>query len=87
MMNHYPRETKEFQPVAITVDGAAVTAGVELAVVLGDARPTAWTAATSLSGKIGYLIDSMAVGTYTVWARITSSPEVPVINCGSFRIT
>jgi hypothetical protein len=87
--NVYPRETVEFVAVLITIDGVTVTSptGVELAVVLDGSRPTAWTAAIALSGKIGIIISGLAAGQYRVWARVTSSPETPVIECGYITVT
>lgn len=89
MSSVFQRETIEFLPVEVTLDGVAVTAGVELAITAGVARPTTWAAPTSLGGRIGVLIgNGQAVGVYTVWARITDagSPEVPVIVLGTYRI-
>ena len=88
MTNIYQRETVEFQPVLITLDGAQVTTGVEFAVIIPSARPVSsnWANATTLDGDIGFLVQNLAVGTWNVWARITDSPEIPVINCGSFAV-
>lgn len=82
----YPRETVEFLPVNITVDGAPVTSGVELSRTFGAERPTLWETPTSLGGKIGILLTAEATGYHTVWARITSAPETPVINAGTYLI-
>jgi hypothetical protein len=83
----YPRETVEFQPVVVTVDGATVTTGVTFAVLAPGNRPvTGWAAATTLGGKIGFMITGMAPAIYAVWAKVASSPETPVIYCGTFRV-
>ncbi len=29
---------------------------------------------------------ALGVGTFEVYAKVTDSPEIPVLNCGSFRI-
>lgn len=86
-MNVYPRETVEFLPVTVTVDGAPLTTGVEFTVTTDIARPANWAAPTVLEGAIGVMITGLAVGTYRVWAKVTDSPEIPVIECGAFRVT
>ena len=89
MTNIYPRESVEFQPILVTLDGVKVTTGVETAVLVPSARPTSssWSTAYSLNGDVGVLIQNLATGTWNVWARITDSPEIPVINCGSFVVS
>lgn len=89
MINNYPRESVEFQPILITLDGNPVTtaADVEVCITAQNARPSTWIASTSLGGEIGVMIQNLAVGTYLVWARITDSPEIPVINCGPFAVS
>lgn len=86
-MNTYPRESVEFQPVTVTVDGVTVTSGVEFAVTEPGTRPTVWAAAVTLSGKIGVMVEGFNPGNWHVWARITSTPEIPVVDCGAFIIT
>lgn len=85
--NSYPRETVEFQPIVITKDGVPVTTGVVTAIVAHGTRPTTWTAATVLGLEIGVMISGLTPGTYDVYAKITDSPEIPVMDCGSFAIT
>ena len=89
MTNIYPRESVEFQPILVTLDGVPVTTAVETAVLLPSARPAEsdWVTAYALDGDIGVLIQNLATGTWNVWARITDSPEIPVINCGSFVVS
>lgn len=88
MTNQYPRETVEFQPVTVTVDGVAVTTGVQFAIVNREAgtRPTTWTAAVALSGEIGVMITGLTPGFWEVYAQITSTPETPVIDCGYIQV-
>jgi hypothetical protein len=86
-VNTYERESVEFQPVTVTVDGTPVTTGVEIAVTTGNQRPTTWAAATVLDDQVGYLIDGLdPERVYTLWARVTDSPEVPVVRAGEFQI-
>lgn len=87
MSTTYPRETVEFQPITVTVDGVEVLTGVTVAVVASGVRPVTYTAPTTLAGKIGVMVTGMALGIYDVWAKVASSPETPVIYCGSFRVT
>ena len=84
----FQRETYEFLPVQVTVNGTAVTAGVETAIVELGARPSTWGTATTLGTAVGVMVAGTALGpgTFEVYAKITDSPEVPVLNCGSFRI-
>lgn len=85
-MNQFPRETVEFQAVAVTLDGAPVTTGVTFAVVHGNARPTTFIAPTVLGDEIGVMITGLSPGAYRVWAKVVAAPETVVINCGSFQI-
>lgn len=89
-MADYPRETTEFVSYTIRVDGVAVTQGVEFSVVPRTGtkpRPDTWTAATTLDGKTGFLIQPGVAGTHQIWARVTSTPEIPVIDCGTLTRT
>lgn len=86
MTSTYPRETVEFIPVAVTVNGVAVTTNVEFSLVPDGSRPTTWTTAATLSGAIGVLISSLTPGLWSVYARVSSAPETPVINCGTFIV-
>jgi hypothetical protein len=85
-VSNYPRETIEFQPIDITVDGQpAVAAQYQL--TTGSNRPSgAWTNVTSLGGKVGFLISGLAVGRYLCWAKLSSAPETPVILVGAFIV-
>ena len=84
----FQRETYEFLPVTVTVNGTAVTDDVEFAVVDLESRPDTFGAATTIGTAIGVMVNGTAlgVGTFRVFAKVTSSPEVPVIDCGSFRV-
>ena len=86
-MNSYPRETVEFQPVTVTVNGAAVTTGVSFADVPSGARPSTFTAATTLSGRVGVMVQGYGPGSRDVYAQVTANPETPVIYCGSYEVT
>ena len=87
MANVFPRETVEFQGVPVTMDGTVVTTNIEYCVVAPGVRPATWVSATTLAGATGFMVSGYAVGTYQVWARITSSPEIAVIDCGTFSVS
>lgn len=88
MPNVYPRETVEFQGVPITIDGTVVITNIEYAVTTPGARPATWVSATTLAGATGFMVQNYTTpATYQVWARITSSPEIAVIDCGTFAIS
>lgn len=86
-MNIYPRETVEFAPITVKVDGIVTTTGIQFTITAKSARPTIWTDAVLLGGKTGVMITGLAVGLYRIWAKVTSSPETPVLDCGLLKIT
>ena len=87
MIDSYPRETVEFLAVTVKVDGVEVLEEVTFCVALSGARPGVFVAPSTLDGKIGVLITGLLPGYYVVWAKVTSNPEIPVINCGAFQVT
>lgn len=87
-----PRESVEYVRAVVTVDGVEVTAGVSVAITAATARPSSWTAAVVVDGHAAVLVgpgtgNALAPGTYRVWAKVTDSPEVPVVDCGLVTIT
>ena len=86
-MNIYPRESVEFQPVPVYQNSILVTSNVAFSIVVQGARPSTFTAATILQGSTGFMVTGLLVGTYSVWAQITSAPEIPVIYCGDFGVS
>lgn len=87
LMNIYPRESVEFQPVPVYQNGVLVTTSVSFSVVVLGARPSTFTAATVLQGATGFMVTGYSVGTYDVWAQVVSAPETPVLYCGSFGVS
>lgn len=76
--------------VRVTAGGADPTQDtVQMAVTLQGAEPSVWSAAswTSVNGVYyatvlvgpGSSLGSLAVGTYSVWVKVTDTPEVPVL--------
>lgn len=85
-------ETKEWVgPITVLADGAPVSS-FEVTVTEGQARPTTWTAATSLDGGLGVLVGTgtsfpLVTGKrYAVWTRHTDSPEIPVTKVGIIKV-
>ena len=89
MTNIYPRESVEFQPVLITLDNVSITTGIQIAVLKTNDRPVDgdWFTASTLSGQAGFFTGSYAAGTWKVWAKVSDSPETPVIDCGVFQVS
>lgn len=87
MTGSYPRESVEFQGITVTVNGAVVTTGVMFCIIPDGARPVTWIAPVTLGGAIGVMVTGLVHGTYRIWAQVTSSPEVPVIDCGIINVT
>jgi len=86
-MSRYERESIEFQPVNVTVDGVAVTSGVTFAITPNGDRPTTYTPPTTINGTPGVMIQGLTPGLYGIWAKVNSSPETVVIKCGTITIT
>ena len=87
MTNTYPRETVEFQPVTVLIDGAPVTAGVTFAVVAYGDRPVTFTAPVTLGGQIGVMVSGLVPGMWVVWAQVADAPEMVIIDTGAFTVT
>lgn len=87
MINTYPRETIEFQPISFELDGLPITNNVFVAVAATGTRPQTWAPATALDGAIGVMISGLAPGSWTVFAKVTDAPETPVVECGRIKIT
>jgi hypothetical protein len=86
-LNSYPRETVEFLPVTVTVNGVVTTTGVTFADVPSGTRPVTFTTPTTLSGRIGVMVQGYPPGARDIYAKVASNPEVPVIYCGTYTVT
>lgn len=87
-----PAETKEFLgPITVTVNGTPTNA-FELTLTKDAGRPTLWKAPRQVTGGLGLLVGlgtdfPLSVGhKHTLWARISSMPEVPVQRIGLVRV-
>lgn len=85
-MAQYERETVQFHPVAVTRNDETVTTGVEFAVTAPGNRPETWAPAEVVAGQTGLMVENMAPGPYTVWARVTSGVERVVIDTGTIEV-
>lgn len=86
MANAYPRESVEFQPVNIMVEGTPVLTGLSFAVVPDGSRPVTFSPADMVGGRPGFYVGGFGPGTYRVFAQLENPPETPVIDCGYFYI-
>lgn len=95
--------SRQYVPVVITIrDGDPTSSVVQMAFTLNDADPVdgdwqsaSWSTqpgplpgdyiAECLIGPGGTI--TLAKADYSIFAKITSNPEVPVIPCGTLTIT
>lgn len=50
-------------------------------------EPADWVGDVGMSRSARVLLDgSLAQGTYNVWARVTDTPEAPIIKCGRVKV-
>lgn len=86
----YERETVEFQPAQVTLNGVPVTSGVQFAVVPLGNRPalTDWHAAAVDGALIGVMVAGYAPGDYEVFGQVPAAqPGPPVVKCGAFHVS
>jgi hypothetical protein len=83
-----PRETDEFVPVGIKLNGQKITAGVEFAMTVGDDRPTVWVAGVISGGEVGFEVNPGAVPQILkLWIRVTIGSHKPVRGPLLYRLT
>lgn len=82
------RESIEFVPVTVTLDGEPTQTGVTLAIVPVGERPEEFTDRYELDDEIGILVDgpTLGEGYFFVWYKITDNPEIPVGRAGRIQI-
>lgn len=85
----YPRETNEFCAVNITdtTTGNPVTTGLTVCTVADGTRPATFIATTTSAGKQGITITGYTPGAYRVFVKVTASPFVAEVDCGTFTIS
>jgi hypothetical protein len=88
-VKRYPRETVEDVTFkTVTLNGTPVTT-FEYAITRPYQRPTTWLPTTLVDGTPAFLLDAPTLGglgEFTVWARITASPQKPVVEVESIWI-
>ena len=86
--NRYPHDTSEWAEVTVTVNDVVVTTGVEYAIqATGSTAAKTWTAAVIRDGKTGLNLSGLTAGFYDISARVTSAPDLIVIDCGTIEMT
>lgn len=80
-MRVYLKESIEFQPIEVELDGTPHNT-FEVCIVPDGERPASWQPSTLLGGKPGVMIEGLALGAYDVYVKVTSTPEVPVMKAG-----
>ncbi len=84
--NRYPSDTNEWAAISVTVNDVVITTGVEFAILpVGSSAAKTWTPAVIRDGKTGVQITGFAVGFYEISARVTSAPDLVVIDCDTFE--
>lgn len=81
-----PATSVEYVKVPVTASVALSSLPVEMAVITGTADPAEgdWQSASWDNGYARLLVGPLTADTsYTVWVRVTSTPEIPVMQAGS----
>lgn len=76
-----------YVPVKAGVDLAALP--VEVALTTNGAEPVGadWRTAAWDQGRARVLVGPLPDGRYSVWVRVTATPEVPVMKAGLLDVT
>ena len=82
----FQRETDDWLPAPVTIDGVNVISGVSYCITLRGVRPVTFTASVLRTDRIGVKVTGLSVGTYDVYARVSAPPDLPVIKIGMFYI-
>jgi hypothetical protein len=85
----FPAGSIELLGVDVLAGPTRVTAGVQLG-LLSEGTPRdqiTWQTPTVIGQRWGLLLDGLrAPGIYEVWAKLTASPEIPLIPCGTITL-
>lgn len=94
-MASIPSISVEYLHVPVT--GATSSMPVDIAIVARDTEPAdgdwhtaAWNGSDTTEAKVLIGPDTdlpLTDGVYSVWVRVTSTPEIPVIRAGILRVT
>jgi hypothetical protein len=82
----YWHGTKVYLPINVELNEVPVTANVTVCVALAGVDPVTFVTPDLVSGALFYMIQGLTPGFYKVWAKVTSSPEIPVFELGEFRV-
>jgi hypothetical protein len=83
------RETYEFRPVTLRdAAGLIYTGGWHYQITVYGARPTGtWLPAVTHAGKVGFVIQNLAAGTYLLYPRLDDdNPYLPVVEPVPFTV-
>lgn len=88
MSNVYERETNEFQPIVVVVDGVTLTTvtGLNFSITDLSTRPSVWIAAELYGGAVGLWVTGMSVGTYQVWWKYVIGSETIIRRSGQLIV-
>lgn len=86
-----PRESKELVgPITVTKDDVAYPT-FQIAVAAYGSRPVTFTDPTTVDNLqyrlTGPSTTDLAPGRYILWAKVTDTPEIPVIEVDTIHIT
>lgn len=86
---HVQYGSVEVVPLTVRVDGVKIgPEGVEVTTAPNEVDPTDWGAPTVLAdGTWGILVNGLAKGTHTIYARVTAPPEIAIVDCGQIVIS
>lgn len=88
-----PHETAEWRWIPIyqrlnpSLPDKTLWAGATSYAIVPDGnRPTTWTVSDTRNGFTGTSISGLGKGVWHAYAKVTSSPDTPVIDCGTFTL-
>lgn len=86
-MIYFERETNEFQPLGVTIDGQVpLWDEVSTAVVAHGSRPTVWTPIATLDDQEGFWVTGLGAGLYEVYTKVATGSESIVKLAGYITI-
>lgn len=86
-MKVYPRGSVEFHEIPLS-NGDTPILPTSVAATPWNIHPTTeWASPAAIGGLRGLMVGSYEPGYYRTWARVTSTPETPVVESEPFTIT
>lgn len=75
-----PHETAEFRPLTVNDANNTAVTTYKWQITASGARPVGtWLSPISYSGRTGFTVTGLAMGTYSLWIQITDGPYLPVL--------